>query len=78
MTKGYNESYYNFKLIKGEGQPQYYCMSTQITKEYGIPKNSIYSIIKKKPNMRKFKDFAIEKCKLPVYERVPIDISTLI
>ena len=80
MTKGHNESFYNFKLTKGDDPSQFYCMSTDITKEHGIPKNSIYSIIKKKPNMRKFKDFTIEKCKLPVYvyQRVYIPYDILL
>jgi len=76
MPKGYNESYYNFKLTIGDEAPKFYCMSTEITKEHKIPKNSIYSIIKNKPNMRKFKEFTIEKVKLPVYERVHVDTAS--
>jgi len=76
MPKGLAESYYNFKLTCFGGETEYFRMSTEITKKYEIPKNSIYNIINKK-SMRKFKEFTIEKCKLPVFKRVLIDPSKL-
>ena len=75
MPTGYSESYYNFKLTKDGDSSEFFKMSTEITKKYEIPKNSIYNIINGKKNMRKFKEFTIEKCKLPVYQRVPVDLS---
>tara|TARA_R110002072_G_scaffold31493_1_gene96997 strand:- start:119 stop:349 length:231 start_codon:yes stop_codon:yes gene_type:complete len=76
MPIGYSESYYNFKLTKEDCDPEFFKMSTEITETHKIPKNSIYNIINKK-SMRKFKGFNIEKCKIPVYERILIDPSKL-
>ena len=72
MPKGFTESFYNFKLTYFGGETEYFRMSTEITKKYEIPKNSIYNIINKK-SMRKFKEFQIIKVKIPCYVLVEND-----
>jgi len=72
MPSGYSESYYNFKLTHCGGEPEFFKMSTDITNVHKIPKNSIYNIINKK-SMRKFKEFQIEKVKIPCYVLIEND-----
>ena len=61
-----------YKLIHCDGEPEFFKMSTDITKVHKIPKNSIYNIINGK-SMRKFKEFIMEKVKIPCYVLVEND-----
>ncbi len=72
MPTGYSESHYNFKLTHCGGEPEFFKMSTDITKVHNIPKNSIYNLIARK-SMRKYTEFTIEKVKIPCYVLVEND-----
>ncbi len=73
MPKGIRTKFFTFRLQKGDEEPEYFRMSTEITAKHKIPKNSIYSIINgRAKNPRRYTDFKIEKVKIPcrVYHNV--------
>ena len=76
MPTGICNSYYKFKVRPNRDvEFEYHKVSTTITEKYGIPRNTMYSIINKsegRQNARKYIDFEIEKCKIPATKIIDI------
>ena len=85
--RGRCENYYRFKcerVIQDENssgmeriEVYYFKEQKELTLKYGIPKSSIYLMIKEGDDhsLRKWKNFVISKCKESVFSRVEIDLN---
>ena len=83
--RGKCESYYRFKVDRvidfpenhGEEQTEtlYFKQQSDLTKTLGIPKSTIYLMIKlgDEHKISKWKNYFISKCKEPAYQRVPVE-----
>ena len=75
MPTGICQSFYNYKVTKGEESPKYYKLIDEIIGLYDIKKNTVYNIIKGNRNLKKCKlglDLKIEKVKLPARQTIDI------
>jgi len=80
MPRGINESFYKYKVIKGEEPAKYFKLVNEVMEHCGIRKNTVYNIINKTRNLKLVKkglDLKIQKIKLPVRKSVYMKISEL-
>ena len=72
--RGRNDSYYRFQLTQ-KGATHYFKEASMIVEGFGIPRSTIYSLIKKGGSAKggKYEGITIAKIKIPVYKRVAID-----
>tara|TARA_R110000824_G_scaffold247696_1_gene436764 strand:- start:77 stop:310 length:234 start_codon:yes stop_codon:yes gene_type:complete len=72
MPIGKCYSYYNYKLTNTKPGPdcgEYkYKMTTDITNKWGIPRPSIYLLLKNDDKVIKWQHFKIEKIKEPAFK----------
>ncbi len=85
--RGRCENYYRFKcerVIQEENssgmeriEVNYFKEQKDLTSKYGIPKSTIYLMIKEgdKHSLRKWKNFVITKCKEPVFALIELDMN---
>jgi hypothetical protein len=83
--KGKCESHYRFKVerliedmvIQGEEQIEtlYFKQQVDLTKKLGIPKSTIYLMLKYGDNHKvsKWKNYYIKKCREPAFQKVEIE-----
>lgn len=83
--KGKCESHYRFKVerliedmvIQGEEHIEtlYFKQQVDLTKKLGIPKSTIYLMLKYGDNHRvsKWKNYYIKKCREPAFQKVEIE-----
>jgi hypothetical protein len=83
--KGKCESHYRFKVerliedmvIQGEEQIEtlYFKQQVDLTEKLGIPKSTIYLMLKYGDNHRvsKWKNYYIKKCREPAFQKVEIE-----
>ena len=75
MPTGICQSFYNYKVIRGDEAPKYFKQVDEIIGLYDIKKNTVYNIIKGNRNLKKCKlglDLKIEKVKLPARQTIEI------
>ena len=80
MTRGINESFFKYKVIKGDEAPKYFKLINEVMEDCGIRKNTVYNIINNTRNLKKSKkglDLKIEKIKLPCRKTVDFSVSEL-
>jgi hypothetical protein len=83
--RGKCESYYRFKVDRiidfpeNEGNEQtetlYFKQQDELTKKLGIPKSTIYLMIKlgDEHGISKWKNYFISKCREPAFQRIPVE-----
>ena len=83
--RGKCESYYRFKVDRIIDYPEkngdestetlYFKQQKDLTEKLGIPKSTIYLIIKQgdNHNISKWKNYFISKCREPAFQKVAIE-----
>jgi hypothetical protein len=83
--RGKCESYYRFKVERLIDYPEpkddikteilFFKQQADLTRVLGIPKSTVYQMIKYGDNhsVDKWKNYFISKCKEPAFQRVPIE-----
>ncbi len=82
--RGKCETYYRFKVDRVIDFPEnkdkeietlYFKQQNDLTAKLGIPKSTIYLMIKlgDEHGISKWKNYFISKCREPAYQRVPVE-----
>jgi len=73
-----NKTFYHFCVIDNENETKkYYMTANHIKEDIGIPKSTVYNILKRNDNKNirfyMYPFIEIQRVKIPVYEQRPIN-----